>query len=131
MSDLHGIQIIEKYPDLFGKPPFDPRKTLIAFGLEIGEGWFPLLEETLDKIRAELQENPIKNFRIIQVKEKFGGLRVNTNYSPEAICEIIDEAERKASKICDVCGKPGKIRVGGWIVTRCDEHVRPRSEDDE
>jgi len=39
----------------------------------------------------------------------------------EKIRDAIDHAEGQSYKTCEVCGKPGKSRGGGWVVTLCNE----------
>lgn len=58
-----------------------------------------------------------------QVKEKFGGLRFYINGGDDEIDAAITFAEMLSERTCEVCGAPGKQRGGGWISTRCDEHV--------
>jgi hypothetical protein len=54
-----------------------------------------------------------------QVKEKFGTLRFYT-MGNERIWTMVELAERASATTCEVCGEYGKVRYGGWIVTRCD-----------
>lgn len=63
-----------------------------------------------------------------QVKEKYGTLRFYTNREDDFVSGVISMAEGMSSKICEDCGAPGKIRLGGWIVTRCDECYKRRIE---
>lgn len=58
-----------------------------------------------------------------QVKEKYGGLRFYYGGGDDTIDAYVRFAEYLSERTCDVCGAPGKQRDGGWIVTRCDEHV--------
>ena len=64
------------------------------------------------------------NYRAVQIKEKFGGLRVYLALAGTPEMEkAISEAEAESFRTCDVCGKPGKgISIRGWMLTRCDEH---------
>lgn len=59
--------------------------------------------------------------RAVQVKEKFGTLSFYMSSGNDEIWNLIREAERKSAKTCEECGKPGKLRGGGWIKTLCDE----------
>lgn len=63
---------------------------------------------------------PDTGFAVSQVKEKFGTLRF---YCPgnDAIFQYTRWAEYLSSITCELCGKYGKLRDGGWITTRCDE----------
>jgi hypothetical protein len=60
-----------------------------------------------------------------QVKEKFGGLRFYYNGGDDYIDGMVRMAESWAANTCEVCGKPGKLRGGGWLYTACDEHTKP------
>ena len=35
---------------------------------------------------------------------------------------IYDFAESMSSRICELCGKPGKTNQWGWLTTACKEH---------
>ena len=115
-------EIIKKYPELFGEPPFDPKETLIAFGFEVNDGWLPILEKGFGKISEIVKKEGLDDFRIVQVKEKFGGLRVYTNYGTDEIYDIINEMEEEACRTCELCGSPeGKLREEMWLAVRCDK----------
>lgn len=68
---------------------------------------------------------------IMRVKEKFGGLRFYTSYSNDFLAGMISMAESASYRICELCGKPGKPRYGGWVLTLCDEchNERERERD--
>lgn len=95
------------YPELFPK----------NFYFECEDGWFDLLCETAFKIYTTGQV-PIAT----QIKEKFGGLRFYVDSFIEEVFVIIEGAEAESYTICEVCGKPGEIRRGGWVKTLCEEH---------
>lgn len=85
----------------------------------VNAGWASLIDEIFDKMATMI--NPPM---IVQVKEKFAGLRVYTDRYVEELEIVIQEAEKKSFKMCDTCGKPGKIRGKGWYYTSCDEHAK-------
>ncbi len=114
-------EIITSHPELFGRAPFDPKKTLIAFGFEVSEYWLPVLEKGFDDIAEIVKEQGLIDFRITQVKEKFGSLRIYCMYYTDEIDEVIDRMEEEAETICESCGAPGKLRTDGWMVVRCDK----------
>jgi len=59
--------------------------------------------------------------KVVQVKEKFSTLRFYIDNGNEKIDELIQEAEKKASETCEVCGQAGSLnRDQNWIVTICD-----------
>jgi len=75
---------------------------------------------------AELeQEATGRQFEVLQVKEKFGGLRFYVNCRRnEAIRQRIGIAAEESFRTCEVCGQPGRLREDRWIKTLCDEHAR-------
>ena len=82
----------------------------------VGAGWHGLVEELFDLSQKE-------KFEVIQVKEKFGMLRIYLQGANEEMYKKIETLERRSSTMCEVCGEKGKgISVGGWRKTRCEEH---------
>jgi len=63
-------------------------------------------------------------FEVLQVKQKFGGLRfyVSHRHRTDAILQRIEAAELESLRTCEVCGKPGKVR-DDCIRTLYDEHA--------
>ena len=89
----------------------------------VGNGWAHLIHRVFDKL------DTIKgSVKIIQVKEKFAGLRVYTDYVNEELDKVIRDAERESLKTCEDCGKPGKVRGRGWYYTSCDLHAKDDSK---
>jgi hypothetical protein len=87
--------------------------------LGIGEGWCPFVEPVLEDISR-------KGGTIVQVKEKFGGLRIYTHGGDyEAISDLIRGAESAVSHICEECGKVGSLSQNkrGWMKTLCIDHI--------
>lgn len=116
MANNYSENLFNRYPFLF--PPKEIRddmtQSCLAFGVETGPGWFPIIDECIAKIAAVDVKHQIK---IEQIKEKFGGLRVYYSAYPEeeesieeGLCEkvdaIIHEAETQAEMTCEVCGVP-------------------------
>ena len=81
----------------------------------VGDGW-------ADLVRAFYQACTDAGIKIVQVKEKFGGLRMYTDYPPAHIRKLEVEMETKSLKTCEPCGKPGKPTTNNyWIKTVCEE----------
>lgn len=108
----------EKYPTLFqncSKPPSD---SLMCFGCECGNGWYDLIDRTCEKLSK-------LNAVLEQVKEKFAGLRIYISNSTDEAFEVCEEAEKESFKICEICGKEGKICSSGfWYTTLCPDHQK-------
>jgi len=88
----------------------------------VNTGWYTLLYKLCLAIDQELDNIDRRQFEVVQVKQKFGGLRFYVHGSSEAIHELINKAEAESFKTCEVCGNKGRIRPGGWIMTLCAWH---------
>lgn len=87
----------------------------LAYGLGVGPGWNDILYDLNKKLEAEKPD-----YKILQIKEKFGGLRFYTDELPYSGWDAIKEAEELSFKTCEECGRPGKIWSGkGWLRTLC------------
>jgi len=95
------------------------------FGVECCTGWKSLYQPILDKIdeyNKDKEDND--KIRVMQVKEKFGTLRIYVDNAPQEIYDEIDKAERTSSIVCEECGykNPHKVSTSlvlGWYRTLC------------
>ncbi len=113
----------------FFHPERSIKDSLMAFGFECGDGWFDLIWELCEDIETALKNDTANEaaefpFQVVQVKEKYGGLRFYSNSGTDEIFALIDTAEEKSTEICEICGEPGEARGHGWIMTRCDKHEK-------
>jgi len=92
------------------------------YGIECGDGWYPLLGELNKKIAEELNNYPeLKDkFEVHQIKEKLGGLRFYCVGTNKRIDEIISEFEGRSYRTCEDCGGVGKKQNDNWLYTLCD-----------
>lgn len=98
--------------------------------LHVGEGWQELITTVHTALTALFPE-----YEILQIKEKFGGLRyywaAPEGADPALVTAghaLVDAAEAQSFKICERCGKEGSVQsLGGWLVTLCDEHHEERA----
>lgn len=89
----------------------------------IGEGWFSFTKPVLDALEEH-------GFKLAQIKEKFGYLRIYVD-APEgasptlkgAMHAMIAAAESISTRTCEECGAPGQHRLvrNSWWKTRCEE----------
>ena len=101
--------------------------------MNVGAGW----QEILAALHRQLTDL-LGDYEILQIKEKFGGLRYyfrvpeGTDENTRRAAYVFEEeAEAKSFTICEVCGKPGTCTTtpgGFWLKTLCDLH---RGEDAE
>ncbi|MGC5027925.1 hypothetical protein ACLQ3K_24490 [Tsukamurella sp. DT100] len=87
--------------------------------LDIGPGWYPLLID-LDRELAAIDPH----YQLVQVKEKFGGLRYYVEFEPDrsrpGFDDLIRAAERRSERTCEECGAAGApAHRGSWVRTLC------------
>lgn len=82
------------------------------------------IEEKVAKWTAQL--NPPLDFKVVQIKEKFGTLRFYCAQTSSDIDGAIYMAETLSEQTCEVCGRPGILRNGSWLKVLCDEHEKTR-----
>lgn len=89
----------------------------------VGPGWRHLLERLHEQIRTVLPD-----YRLLDLKEKLGGLRVYVEWPAGSgdtlLRTLIAAAEAEAERTCEFCGAPGRIRTrddrpGGWRKAVC------------
>jgi hypothetical protein len=139
--------LYEEYPDLFSNRLKSPKESCMAWGCEIGMGWYDILssvcwrifqhdENIADRIRIRTEkgkENEQLDLEYIpvkfdQIKEKFGGLRLYYSGGDDYVRGLVSLAEELSYRICEVCGNSGKPNKGGWISVLCDKHREERSK---
>ena len=136
--DVFVNKLKEKYPEMYADVPA---------GISVGEGWYEIVEWLSDTIYQEvkwnndtrerlLKDNKYGNKipelmeypKVIQVKEKFGGLRFYADNTSKYARGAITMAEIWAGRTCETCGERGKRRSGGWMRTLCDKHEVERQQ---
>lgn len=122
MNRRNTAKLFRDFPDLYG----DHRRPYVGsmgFGFQCGDGWFNLLYELSTKIEDELRRNPsgkTETYAIAEVKEKFGELRCYQVHGTHETSRLILEAKWQSRTVCELCGKPGKLRRGMRDKTLCD-----------
>lgn len=106
----------------FFKP--DNPNSSMQYGFNCDDGWFDLIKNLCEKLEELNLEN---DFEVVQVKEKFGGLRFysqNVGVSEEQLTSLVSLvrlAETKSFRTCEKCGNRGSIiTVNGCIKTLCE-----------
>lgn len=106
--------LIQRYPLCFAG----------AWDVSMGDGWVPIIDELCAFVEPVLAGMPVESRpHILQVKEKFGGLRVYMSEPIDIIERAIRRAEVLCAKTCELCGAPGTLgaRDGStWISTLCE-----------
>ncbi len=117
-------ELMDRYPLLYHYAR-RPGQHSMQYGLGIGMGWIPMIEEMSAKIEPILEKiieaDPKAKFpTAVQVKEKFGGLRFYLSTSHKEVDDIVNDYESKSYEICQDCGESGTIRTKGWHKVLCD-----------
>lgn len=109
-----------KYGRIFSQIPY----------IECDGGWFEIIDELSEKLNEVAQQYSEGTISVVQIKEKFGGLRYYVDYAdglpPEDIFDIeqvIRKYEHLSYKTCSHCGKDGSVcaRRSNWVSTLCPE----------
>lgn len=100
----------------------------IQFGFECSDGWYMLLDQLMASIESHLNPGnswPRKErtpLQIMQIKEKFGGLRFYYSGGDDVVRGMVQLAESLSYEICEHCGSTKNImQTEGWITTLCED----------
>ena len=123
--DEFAKRMHERFPEMF-KMPYG--------GFCIGEGWWPIVESLcgniqhyLDWINKNRETRPIvEQVVVMQIKEKFGGLRFYYEGGDEKVYGMVRMAESWADHTCEDCGNKATKKTTGWIKNLCNTHFEQR-----
>lgn len=102
---------------------------MVEEACKIYPGWANIIRDIHKKLYY-LDED----YGIMQIKEKFGGLRYyysiggeNKDYIINEIArDVVSSGEKMSYQRCEACSNYGALRSGGWVQTLCDEHANGR-----
>ena len=97
------------------------KNNLLALGWECEKGWYPLIQELIDKLNLVAGDE----IYVTQIKEKFGRpcFYYQGNYSDSSY-RLIEYYESLSEHICEKCGEfyTSRLRVKNyWYKTICDK----------
>lgn len=130
--------------------PFGAGGPVTDYKMDVGSGWASLLDQLDEELRAV---SP--GYQTVQVKEKFGRLRVYVEGNPvqadisglgtvanvkiestatssnwRTVQDVLDKYELKSSQVCENCGQPGELDTSHfWIKTLCPACKARRDEE--
>lgn len=122
--------LTKKFPNLY--TDCGEQNLLTQFGFECGDGWFRLilwlsryLQDYIDQQNRWAEKYPdrylpVKQIKVVQVKEKFATLRFYVDGGNEHTNAIISFAEYMSGYICERSGRTDDIVVNsnGWNKTQ-------------
>lgn len=109
------------------------RENMERWADAVDKGWRPIVQEALERIGNLWETNglALEDLAVLEVKEKFGTLRMYVSYFEvsenvdddiaKSLSLILDWAESKSSVICEVCGEYGQRRATGYIRCLCED----------
>lgn len=128
-EQLHNWILCGKYPFLIPRyewggeilKDYDYTSTYLD---DMPDGWRKAFGKMMcEEIKQELVRcNYLNEYRILQIKEKWGFLHWYDNGTPIGckVQEIIDKYSVLSENICIICGKPDVPIIGsGWICPYC------------
>lgn len=101
---------------LFSWPEF-------TFYDDIPTGWKKAFgKKMLNEIRKQCKkEGSLYEFRIMEIKEKYGQLRIQCNYASKELYDILFKYESLSWSYCIKCGKPTKYISLGYVCPYCEK----------
>lgn len=98
MNQETAKNLYAKYPKCFagGEIP-----------ISCGNGWAMLIEHLLDHIQGSINKLPVETQAevfVVQIKQKFGSLRVYMSKEIPNISKVISFAESISATTCEECG---------------------------
>ncbi len=103
--------------EALAEPHWSERPVWKSFDIE--DGWIDLVGQLIRDIIETGDE-----WKIAQIKSKFGGLRFYVETESDAVRSLIRQAEIESGRLCEECGAAAKTQsVHRWVVTLCPEHM--------
>lgn len=89
--------------------------------LVVPDGWKPLFKQFCKDIKKKAKKLNVKNFTLLDVKEKYGGLRVIPSPYLTDFNELVNKLEQDTYNTCYICGKHASYYTKGYILPICHE----------
>lgn len=89
----------------------------------VGKGWHPFIRQIFTALPP--------GCKIVQVKEKFGGLRVYYDRGTPEFHDLVDALEVDSFSTCELCGASGETSSWGgyWYLTLCPAHGEEKAKE--
>ena len=123
---IKNKKLVKKYPWLApknvwtGQIPSNYDYSFINWGCS--EGWDKAFGKMyMEELGDAIEKAGMRNtFQILQIKEKFGQLRLYCGGATDEIHNIINKYELLSERICYYCGKPEVPMIDtGWVLPQC------------
>lgn len=121
-SELDQL-LCARYPLIFADREAPITTSCMGWGLSCGDGWFDLIDTLCERLQFWTDHNKAPQVVATQVKEKWGELSFYYRGGNDEQQGMVLMAEAMSARICEECGKPGKLLACGAYMTRCEEHA--------
>ena len=123
MEDKLQNKLFKKYPKIFRQKDLPMTDTCMCWGICCGKGWYWLIDNLCSAIQGYIDSNPhlnIQQVEAVQLKEKFGQMRLYFDGGGDHIGGMVSFAENLSYSICEECGSTDKVKqTSGWITSLC------------
>lgn len=95
-------------------------------GEQLPDSWFKLFLLLCKNLHPMIvKSNLLHSFYFVQLKEKYGTMRVHTSGCTNNMNDLINVYESFSKYICQHCGKfPTKVMTTGWITFLCEDCLK-------
>ena len=93
-----------------------------AFGIQI-------CKEIKQALLEEGGRKLLRKYRIMQIKEKYGGLRWYSNWETDNVSKIVEKYEYISEHTCIDCGKPAEYMTTGYILPYCENCIPEKQKE--
>lgn len=115
--------LYKRHPLIFAERQHSISQSSMGWGFSCGDGWFDLIDVLCERLQFWTDHNKAPQVVAVQVKEKWGLLHFYPRVASEDQRGMIDMAQSMSARICEQCGKPGRVLFAGMLLTRCPEHA--------
>jgi len=144
-----------KYPKIFRQKELTIKESCMYWGIECDDGWYNLLDHIcwkiqdicdngektyiyypkfirfiakklgISKLYGYWKIKKVHQVEFIQVKEKFGTLRIYKMGGNNITDELIEFVEVLSGSVCEYCGTMKNVsQTKGWIKTICEDCLK-------
>lgn len=129
LTEEETIELTTQFPFLIDEPLNEfEAKVMDAWNIsnwidEVPEGWLKAFgyDFFIELIEALHKDQCFNEFEFLQIKEKFGQLRIYASNYGNATSEVLSKYEELSKYYCIHCGKLATQISEGWICPWCDD----------
>lgn len=87
-------------------------------------GWRKAFGEEMCRELKEALGDEVSDWRIFQLKEKYGMMRLYSNWTTDKVDVVIRKYEDISLEICEFCGSRAEYSPKGWECPICEKCAR-------